>query len=833
MDGWRGGVDESERPTACDREAHQKDDWMRGACLPPSFALRRVSHSSYEPRVPMPTQSPLSPSRRIRPVVWACASLAGLGIADAIGAEGGLRFRKSSPELRPMASPESDAAHGLAEPPRSPSGFNPDPGMWDQPAQKTDPHSLLLFPEESVMPGTLKLPRGNVIGHDPIKKTFTYPSYPLGREGLGLLPHAKGVPNRWLIPFPHWQRYRDMSTETPYMYDTPRLWHPYRQSKLKGDVPVFGQDIFFNLTAKNFSLFEMRKLPVPSGVSTAFPNSAEFFGRGDQMTYSNDASIAFDLFKGETAFKPVQWLIRVNAVYNSNWTRVRENNLLFPLGSQYPSNYVPNTATIGAIPASPTGVNVQSGNPGRFTTTVNPADFYNYIAPQLQPLAGARPLVQVDPNTGRVPPGTSLPAPVAGGDLSGMRYTTRFRDHFALQEAFVELHIGDVSENYDFISSRIGTQPFISDFRGFIFADTNLGVRIFGNHDNNRTQYNFAYFNMREKHTYSGLNTLASRDQHVFIANAFRQDFGFKGYTAQASLHLNLDRGGVHYDRNGFLTRPQILGTVPDASPVSIADNGLRKHDVKSFYLGWTGDGHIGRWNLTHAFYQVFGEDEFNSLAGKRVDINAQMAALEVSYDRDWFRLKLSGFYASGDSRPTDRTGHGFDTILDNPSFVGGPFSWYVHEGINLPGTGMNLKQADSLVMNLRSSKIEGQSNFVNPGALILGFGLDMDVTPKLKAFTNVNYIWMVEPASIKAALQTDRIRNDLGLDASFGFKYRPFLTDNIIVSLGMGFFFPGGGYRDMYRSNTMPVPGFGPQSDSVKPDSMLYNAFFTVSLVY
>jgi hypothetical protein len=48
-----------------------------------------------------------------------------------------------------------------------------------------------------------------------------------------------------------------------------------------------------------------------------------------------------------------------------------------------------------------------------------------------------------------------------------------------------------------------------------------------------------------------------------------------------------------------------------------------------------------------------------------------------------------------------------------------------------------------------------------------------------------------------------------------------------------MGFFFPGGGYRDMYRSNTMPVPGFGPQSDSVKPDSMLYNAFFTVSLVY
>ncbi|MEO6751859.1 MAG: hypothetical protein ABIP85_08775, partial [Chthoniobacteraceae bacterium] len=258
--------------------------------------------------------------------------------------------------------------------------------MWNQPAQTIAPNDLLLFPEDAVLPGTLKLPRGDVIGHDPIRKTFTYPSYPMGREGLGLLPHAKGVPNRWLVPFPHWQRYRDASTETPYMYDTPRLWHPYRQSKLKGDVPIFGQDIFLNLTAKNFSLFEARKLPVPSGVSASTPNSAEFFGRGDQVTYSNDTSLAFDLFKGETAFKPVHWLIRVNAVYNNNWTRVRESNNLFPLGTVNPPNSVPNTGAIGAIPASPAGVNTQSGNPGLFTSNVNPSTFFNYNAQILQPL---------------------------------------------------------------------------------------------------------------------------------------------------------------------------------------------------------------------------------------------------------------------------------------------------------------------------------------------------------------------------------------------------------------------------------------------------------------
>ena len=758
-----------------------------------------------------------------------------MGIAGAAGAEGKLKFRKSSPQLRSIASAESGAANPQGEPPRAPTAFNPDPGMWNQPAQMTDPNGLLLFPEDSVLPGTLKLPRGDVIGHDPIQKTYTYPSYPLGREGLGLLPHAKGVPNRWLVPFPHWQRYRDASTETPYMYDTPRLWHPYRQSKLKGDVPIFGQDIFLNLTAKNFSLFEARKLPVPSGVSTATPNSAEFFGRGEQATYSSDTSLAFDLFKGETAFKPVQWLIRVNAVYNNNWTRVRESNLLFPLGTGISSNSVPNTSAIGAIPPSSTGINTQSGNPGLFTGNVNPSTLYNYIAPQLQPLGNARQLLQVDPNTGKLAAGVSLPRSGSGStsDLGGTRYTTRFRDFFALQEAFAEVHIGNVSDNYDFVSSRFGNQPFISDFRGFIFADTNLGARIFGNHDNNRTQYNLVYFNMREKDTYSGLNSLSSRDQQVFIANVFRQDFLFKGYTAQASLHVNLDHGGTHYDRSGFLTRPQILGTVPDTSPVSTGESALRGHDVNSYYLGWTGDGHIGRWNLTHAFYQVLGEDQLNSLAGKRVDINAQMAAFEVSYDRDWFRLKLSGFYASGDSRPTDGTARGFDTILDNPSFIGGPFSWYVHEGINLPGTSVNLKQGDSLVTNLRTSKTEGQSNFVNPGALILGIGADMDITPKLKAFANLNYIWLAEPASVKVALQTDRVRNDLGLDASFGFKYRPFLTDNIIISAGTGFFFPGGGYRDMYRTNTVPVPGFASQSGSGKADSMLYNAFFTVSFVY
>ena len=49
--------------------------------------------------------------------------------------------------------------------------------------------------------------------------------------------------------------------------------------------------------------------------------------------------------------------------------------------------------------------------------------------------------------------------------------TERSDRHIALQEAFVDYHIRNVSDRYDFDSIRIGIQPFSSDFRGFLFQD--------------------------------------------------------------------------------------------------------------------------------------------------------------------------------------------------------------------------------------------------------------------------------------------------------------------------------------------------------------------------
>ena len=97
--------------------------------------------------------------------------------------------------------------------------------------------------------------------------------------------------------------------------------------------------------------------------------------------------------------------------------------------------------------------------------------------------------------------------------------TTRLDAHLGLQEGFVEVKLKDLSNQYDFVSLRMGVQCFNSDFRGFIFSDQEPGIRLYGNLDSNRYQFNLAYFAMLEKDTNSGLNTMSYRNQQVMIAN--------------------------------------------------------------------------------------------------------------------------------------------------------------------------------------------------------------------------------------------------------------------------------------------------------------------------
>ncbi len=107
--------------------------------------------------------------------------------------------------------------------------------------------------------------------------------------------------------------------------------------------------------------------------------------------------------------------------------------------------------------------------------------------------------------------------------------TTRFDSHLGLQEGFVEVKLHDLSPNFDFVSARAGIQQFNADFRGFLFVDEQLGLRVFGNLKSDKVEYNATYFNMLEKNTNSDLNTFQRRDQQVVLANVYLQDFFFSG----------------------------------------------------------------------------------------------------------------------------------------------------------------------------------------------------------------------------------------------------------------------------------------------------------------
>ena len=361
----------------------------------------------------------------------------------------------------------------------------------------------------------------------------------------------------------------------------------------------------------------------------------------------------------------------------------------------------------------------------------------------------------------------------------------RRRTWGALQEFFGELKLADLGPEYDFASARVGSQPFTSDFRGFIYSDTNLMARVFGTRFGNRDQFNLVYTHQFEKDTNSGLNTFHDRLQNVIIGNYYMQDALYPGFTTQASVVVDDDQPSVRFDRNKFLVRPDPTGV-------------FQPHHVQSVYLGLAGDGHVGRFNISDAFYWVLGRDSLNPISNRAEQISAQMAAVEVSYDRDWARFRTSFFYASGDGDPRNGHATGFDAVLPNPNFAGGEFSYFQRQGI--PIFGVNLATRNNLIPNLRSSQIQGQANYVNPGVVLVNAGVDFEITPKLRMVNNANFLWFDKTAVLEQFLFQTRIDREIGTDLSSGFEYRPYLNNNVIFVAGASTLIPASGFQAIYN---------------------------------
>jgi hypothetical protein len=360
----------------------------------------------------------------------------------------------------------------------------------------------------------------------------------------------------------------------------------------------------------------------------------------------------------------------------------------------------------------------------------------------------------------------------------------RGRTFMALEEWFFEYELCDLSADYDFLSIRAGSQFFTSDFRGFIFIDTNRAVRLFGTEASNRYQFNLAYFRQADKDTNSDLNSYNDRGQDLVIANIYRQDFIWPGYTAELSFHYNHDPASFHVDKNGAIVRPD-------------PDGALRQHELNVFYLGWAGSGHIERINVMNVFYWALGHDSLNPLANRPQDINGQLGALELSYDYDYVRFRTSFLWASGARNSTGGNATGFDSIFESPAFAGGNFSYWERQPIKLDG--VNLKNKESLLPDVRSSKTQGQSNFNNPGLMLFNLGLDLELTPRLRMINNANLLWFDETAVLQSFLHQPDVHHFIGTDLSAGFDYRPFDNNTAIARFGVSALLPGRGFEDVY----------------------------------
>src|SRR5262245_43744649 len=548
-------------------------------------------------------------------------------------------------------------------------------------------------PPKTVEPGP-PTPYGNVIR----------PTTGRNTEAAPLPPDEKvymPVPDRWNLPLPEWDRY---GIRGDYPYVSGHWWDPYNQNVIKGDYPVLGERTFFTFTGVSDSLLEGRDLPVPSGVSTKRPGSERFFGRGGIFVPLTSFRASLDLFRGDTAFRPVDWRVRFAPAFSLNYVNLDEFN----------------------------GVNADVRHEN-----------------------------------------------------------TRLDHHLGIQEGFVEKKLFDTSREYDFLSVRAGIQEFTSDFRGFMAVLEAPGVRLFGTLKSSRIEYNVAAFDLLEKDTNSGFNEPHRRDAQVYVGNLYIQDFLTPGYTQSFSFHANRDTGELHYDTNGFLVRPSPIGVI-----------GTDR--IESYYIGTAGNGHIGRINVSHAFYQALGHETNNPIAAQPVDINAQMGALELSLDKDWLRIRGATFIASGDGDPSDDKAHGFDAILDIPVFAGGTFSLWNRQGLRLAQTGTGLKSPVSLLPSLRTNKDEGQPNFVNPGIFLVNGAADFDLTPKLRAFVTTSYLRFMKTEPLEFLLFQEKVRPNIGVELGGGATYRPPLSDNIVIIGGIQTMKLGQGLKDIYERNNL-----------------------------
>ena len=201
----------------------------------------------------------------------------------------------------------------------------------------------------------------------------------------------------------------------------------------------------------------------------------------------------------------------------------------------------------------------------------------------------------------------------------------------------------------------------------------------------------------------------------------------------------------IYYDNNGFLVRPAQIGD----------DRGYN-YDVN--YLGYNGDGHFGRFNLTTSAYWAFGHSDHNQFSPSPNNDGARRST--ASSPRPSRRSISTGsacaspaLYRERRQQSAGRPRHRLRRDLREPAIrrrrheLSGSASRIPLIG----GGGVALNQPNGVLADLRSSKDEGQSNFNNPG---------LDARRRRRRFrpaaascalsTNFNYLCFADTAPLE-----------------------------------------------------------------------------------
>ena len=342
------------------------------------------------------------------------------------------------------------------------------------------------------------------------------------------------------------------------------------------------------------------------------------------------------------------------------------------------------------------------------------------------------------------------------------------RSFLGIQAAFVDKHLRNVSERYDFDTFRIGIQPFSSDFRGFLFQDSQLGVRLFGTRDNNRWQYNLAWFRRLEKDTNSGLNDLGQR-----CATTTCSSPTCTGRTCRCRASPRRRRWSTtatarttdaYYNENGFIERPASHRAPAAAARVRRDLPRLqRRRPLRPLNLTPRSTTRSARRRP--------------ACSCRRQSTSARSSPRpSCRCDFDWIRPRISLLYGSATTiRSTTSRRASMRSSRTRCSRAPTPATGSARRAADRRRR-VALSGRNGVLTSLRSSKEEGQSNFTNPGILLAGSAWTSTCCRQLRVL-NANYAVLRRDRGARGGAQPGRIDKDIGYDVSAALTWRPLMS--------------------------------------------------------